>query len=250
MDFKIRYQNSILGYIWTLLRPLFLFAILYIVFVKILPVNQGIPHAGVYLLLGIVIWNYFVEVTTGSVASIVAKGDMMRKVNFPRYVIVLAISLSALINLFFNMIIVALFMLISKTEVNSTVIFLPLLIIELFIFAGAISLLLSALFVKYRDVGFIWDVIIQGGFFATPVMYAFFNITDKSIALGKVLMLNPVTQIIQDSRYMLVTKKTETIHSLFHSYWAYGITIGIVILFAIGATIYFKRQSPYFAENV
>src|ERR1700733_8839399 len=80
-DFKLRYQNSVLGYLWTLLRPLFLFAILYVVFVKILKTGGDVPHFGVYLLLGIVIWNYFVEATTGSIGSIVGKGDMMRKVS-------------------------------------------------------------------------------------------------------------------------------------------------------------------------
>lgn len=250
MDFKIRYQNSILGYIWTLLRPLFLFAVLYVVFVKILPVNKGIDHAGAYLLLGIVLWNYFVEVTTGSVAAVVAKGDMMRKVNFPRYVIVLAVSLSALINLFFNMIIVALFMFIAKTQISSSVVMFPLLILELFLFAGAISLTLSAMFVKYRDVGFIWEVAIQAGFFATPVMYSFSFIAAKSLVLGKILMLNPITQIMQDARYMLVTEKTDTIHSIFGSYWPYAITVGIVVLLSMVATVYFKKQAPYFAENV
>src|SRR5579859_7795649 len=88
-DFKVRYQNSVLGYLWTLLRPLFLFAILYVVFVTILKTG------------GTVLWNYFVEVTTGSIGVIVGKGDILRKVNFPRYIIVLAGSFSALINLAF-----------------------------------------------------------------------------------------------------------------------------------------------------
>ena len=98
-DFKLRYQASILGYIWSLLRPLLLFLILYIVFAKILKVGDNIPHYPVYLLLGIVLWNFFIEVTTGSIGSIVGKADLIRKINFPKYIIVLALSLAAVINL-------------------------------------------------------------------------------------------------------------------------------------------------------
>jgi len=249
-DFKIRYQSSILGYLWTLLRPLFLFAILYVVFVKILHAGKGIPHFGVYLLLGIVIWNYFVEVTTGAVGIIVSKGDMMRKVNFPRYVIVLAGSFSALINLFFNLIVVGIFMAIVRTQVSPTVIFLPLLILELFIFSLSVGFLLSALFVKFRDIGFIWEVTIQGAFFAIPIMYAFSFISDKSLTLAKVVISNPLTQLMQEARYMLISPQTDTIHSVFKSPWAVFIPLAIVAVTTVIAVIYFKKQSPYFAENV
>src|SRR5205085_912081 len=94
-DFKLRYQGSLLGYIWSLLRPLALFVILYTVFAKILKVGNAIPNFPIYLLLGIVFWNYFAEVTTGSVTAIVGRGDLLRKLSFPRYVIVLAGSFSA-----------------------------------------------------------------------------------------------------------------------------------------------------------
>lgn len=249
-DFKLRYQNSVLGYLWTLLRPLFLFAILYVVFVKILRTGGDVPHFGVYLLLGIVIWNYFVEVTTGSVSVIVGKGDIMRKVSFPRYVIVLAVSLSALINLTFNGIIVGIFIVIGKTQISSYVALLPLLVLELFIFALSVSFLLSALYVKFRDIGFIWEVGIQGAFFAVPIMYAFSFVTSKSMLLGKILISNPVAQLMQDARYMLISEKTQTIHSVFGSQMAYLIPVSIVLLTCLVSVVYFRRRAPYFAENV
>ncbi len=249
-DFSLRYQNSVLGYLWTLLRPLFLFAILYVVFVKVLKAGGNIPHFGVYLLIGIVIWNYFVEATTGSVGIIVAKGDIMRKVSFPRYVIVLAVSLSALVNLIFNLIVVAIFMALAKTQVNHLVILFPLLILELFVFSLSISFLLSALYVKFRDVGFIWEVGIQGAFFAVPIMYAFSLVTSKSMLLGKILISNPIAQLMQDVRYMLVSSKTETIYTTFGSAWAWAIPITFVLATGLASIIYFKRQSPYFAEDV
>ena len=128
-DFKIRYQNSFLGYLWSLLRPLFLFLVLYVVFVRVLKTGGDVPHFGVYLLLGIVLWNYFIEVTTGSVAAIVIKGELMRKISFPRYVIVLSGSVSALINLSFNLLVVSVFMWIGGAEPNPFGLLLPLLII-------------------------------------------------------------------------------------------------------------------------
>src|ERR1700751_1786848 len=112
-DFKLRYQGSILGYAWSLLRPLLLFLILYIVFVKIFPLGKGIPHYPVYLLLGIVIWNFFYEMTAQSLGSIVGRGDLLRKISIPRWVIVFSSSISALINLFLNLLVFILFLLIN-----------------------------------------------------------------------------------------------------------------------------------------
>ncbi len=249
-EFKIRYQNSVLGYLWTLLRPLFLFAILYIVFVKIIKTDAGIPHFGVYLLLGIVLWNYFVEVTNGGVRAIVDKGEILRKVNFPRYVIVLAGSFSALINLTFNFLVVAFFMILAKTEISSTAIFFPLLVIELFIFALSLGFLLSALYVKFRDIGFIWEVIIQAAFFAVPIMYAFSLVTSKSLLAGKILISNPITQLMQDARYMLISSKTDTVESVFGTTKAYAIPISIVLIICLISVVYFKKKSPSFAEDV
>lgn len=101
-DFKLRYQNSTLGYLWSLLRPLFLFMILYVVFVKFLRLGGSIPHFPVYLLLGIVLWTFFVEITSQSITSIVGRGDLIRKIKIPRWIIIVAVSISALINLFLN----------------------------------------------------------------------------------------------------------------------------------------------------
>src|SRR5882762_90595 len=102
-DFKLRYQNSVLGYLWSLLRPLLLFVILYVVFVKFLKIGNRVPHYPVYLLLGIVLWNFFNEMTAQSVGSIVGRGDLIRKIKIPRWVIIISTSLSALINLFLNL---------------------------------------------------------------------------------------------------------------------------------------------------
>src|SRR5664279_3110585 len=118
-DFKLRYQGSVLGYAWSLLRPLLLFVILYTVFVKFLKLGAGVPHYPIYLLLGIVMWNFFVEMTMQSLGSIVGRGDLIRKIRIPRWIIVLSSSISALINLFLNLIVIAVFMVINHVDLMS-----------------------------------------------------------------------------------------------------------------------------------
>lgn len=246
-DFKLRYQGSVLGYVWSLLRPLAIFVILYIVFARFLRLGETIPHYPVYLLLGIVLWNYFVEVTTGSVGSIVASGELIRKINFPKYVIILAGSFSALINLVLNFIIIGFFMVISGVELSEKAFILPLLIAELFIFSLAIAFFLSAAFVRYRDVGYIWEVMVQGAFYATPILYP---LSLVPIEAAKLLMLNPMAQIIQDARYALITDQTQTAATVYGDGPLRFVPFMIVVLTIVLAASYFRSRSRYFAEEV
>jgi len=216
----------------------------------VLKTGGDVPHFGVYLLLGIVLWNYFIEVTTGSVAAIVIKGELMRKISFPRYVIVLSGSVSALINLSFNLLVVSVFMWIGGAEPNPFGLLLPLLIIELFLFSLAAAFILSALYVKFRDINYIWEIVVQVAFYATPILYAFSYISEKSIMLSKLMMVNPVAQIIQDARHGLVTDRAATIGTVYGTNVAYIFPLAIVVLAMVVSVLYFKRQSPYFAENV
>src|SRR5580693_6536915 len=151
-DFKLRYQGSVLGYAWSLLRPLLIFVILYVVFVKFLKLGTGVPHYPVYLLLGIVLWNFFVEMTMQSLGSIVGRGDLIRKIRIPRWIIVLSSSISALINLFLNLLVVAIFMALNHVALSGTIIWLPLIFLEVYFLALGISLFLSAAFVRFRDI--------------------------------------------------------------------------------------------------
>jgi ABC-2 type transport system permease protein len=246
-DFKLRYQGSFLGYMWSLLRPLAIFAILYVVFTKFLKIGEGVPHYPIYLLLGIVIWNFFVEVTMGCVSVIVAKGDLIRKINFPKYVIILATSISALINLFLNLIIVFIFMYLNKVDVRMVALIFPLLLLELYVFSLALAFFLSAAFVRFRDISYIWEVFVQGAFYATPILYPLSLIP---IAAAKIIMLNPLAQIIQDSRYVLVTEKTQTIATVYNNPNARIIPVSIVLISLCIASIYFRKRSMYFAEEV
>lgn len=247
-DFKLRYQGSVLGYAWSLLRPLFLFVILYIVFGVFLKAKGNIPHYPVYLLLGIVLWNYFAEVTMGSVTAIVGRGDLLRKINFPKYVIILAGSFSAFINLVINFVVIGFFMVITHVALTwSAVIIFPL-IVELFVLSIGLAFFLSALYVRFRDVSYIWEVIMQGAFYATPILYPLSLIPHRA---AKLLILNPMAQIIQDSRYVMVTTKTQTIYQVYDGdKWIWAIPIGLTMLITVSAAAYFRSRSKYFAEEI
>jgi ABC-2 type transport system permease protein len=247
-DFKIRYQNSFLGYVWSLLRPLLLFVILYFVFTKFLKVGTGVPHYPVYLLLGLLYWNFFVEVTMGSVTSIVSKGDLIRKINIPKYVIILSVLTGAIINLSLTAVVVIIFMILGHVTVTWHALLLIPLILELIIIALTAAFFLSAAFVRYRDVSYIWEVIIQAAFYGTPVLYAMNRIPH---VYAKFLILNPFAQVIQDSRYVLITHSTETISTIYNGdRWIWAIPIGLTLIIGTITSMYFRSRSKFFAEEV
>lgn len=245
----LRYQGSVLGYLWTLLRPLALFVILYIVFVKFLKVGEQIPHFAIYLLLGVVLWNFFVEVTTSCVTAIVDRGDLMRKLAFPRYVIIIATTISAIINLAINMVVVLFFMYLDHVPLRTNALLVIFPLGELFMFALALGLLLSALYVRFRDINYIWEVGLQAGFYATPILYPITIVISMSLVAAKVLMINPMAQIIQDARSFLVSDQTQTINTIYGTSWARLIPVTIVIITTVLSVLYFRKRSPHFAEE-
>ena len=247
-DFKLRYQGSVLGYAWSLLRPLLLFLILYVVFVNFLKFGKGIPHFPVYLLLGIVLWNFFNEMTVQSLGSIVERGDLIRKIRIPRWTIIFSSSISAVINLLLNLIVVAVFKVINHVPPSTTIILLPLVLVEVYLFALGCSLFLSALFVKFRDTGYIWEVILQAGFYLTPILYPLTKI--PNLTMRKLILLNPMAQSIEDARYATVTHQTVTVYSIFGGGPYKFIPFALVIVILLGGLTYFRKQSKYFAENI
>jgi ABC-2 type transport system permease protein len=249
-DFKLRYQGSALGYLWSLLRPLFLFVILYFVFANFLGLGDDIPHYPVYLLTGIVVWNFFAEITNNGVSAIVSRGDLIRKLNFPKYVIVLSGAVSALINLLLNSVVIAIFMYFNHVDIGWTALWTPVYVFEIFAFALGIAFILSALFVRLRDVNYIWEVIMQAMFYAVPIIYPLTKVTDKWPELGKIMLMNPIAQAIQDIRYHFITPQTQTVASLTNRRWIEVVPIAIVVVVFVGSVVYFKKRSPAFAEDV
>ncbi len=245
-DFKVRYQGSILGYAWSVLKPLFLFVILYVVFVKFLRIGGDIEHFPIYLLLGIVLWSFFSEATITGMNSIVNRGDLLKKISIPRYLIVLSSVTSAFINLLINLIVVLIFAFINDVEIMRSWLLLPLFITELFVLSMSLAFFLSALFVKYRDAGYIWEVLLQAAFYATPILYPLTIVAEK---YQKIIMLNPVAQIIQDSRWAFVS------HDTLSSWQVLGMPLllvpfSIVLVTVFFANRYFKKEAYYFAERI
>lgn len=251
-DFKLRYQGSVLGCMWAVLRPLLMFTILYIVFAKLLRLGDDIPHYPVYLLTGTVLWNFFTECTGQGIQSIVQRGDLLRKISFPKYIIVLAATSTALINLAINLGVIIIFALINGVVPSwSWLLVLPL-IVELYAFSLGISFLLGAINVKYRDITSIWDVLIQALFYAVPIIYPLTMVLqagDFGLFASKVILLNPIAQVIQDVRYNLITDTSITTWSLVE--WPLCIMpILIVFLVLFLAALFFQRRSKRFAEEV
>jgi ABC-2 type transport system permease protein len=249
-DFKLRYQGSVLGYLWSLLKPLLLFGILYIVFGYLLKFSSNIEYYGIYLLVGVVLWGFFTEATNNGLISIVARGDLIRKISFPKYIIVISGTISALINLCLNLAVVGVFMAVVGVKLHWTILLFPLLILQLSVLALSLAFILSAAYVKYRDISYIWEVLLQAAFYATPILYTLNLVTGKSLLVGKIIMLSPVAQIIQDARYALVTHQTETLYSLVSNPFLEAVPFLITGVLAVIAVWYFRKNSKYFAENI
>jgi ABC-2 type transport system permease protein len=170
-EFKLRYYGSVLGYVWSLMRPLLFFGVLYVFFTQILHVGGDIPHYGVYLLTGIILWNYVLEATTISVTALVDREALIRKIRFPRIVVPLSVSMTSLFNLSLNLITVLVFALSSGVLPTLSWLWMLPIVLGFVILGSGISMLLCALYVRFRDIKPIWDVLAQILFYASPIMY-------------------------------------------------------------------------------
>lgn len=251
-DFRLRYQDSVLGYFWAVLRPLLMFAILYVVFAKLLRFGDDIPHYPVYLLTGTVLWNFFTECTNQGIHSIVQRGDLIRKISFPKYIIVVSATATALINLAINLCVIIIFALFNGVAPSFSWLLIFPLILELYLFSLGISFLLGAINVKYRDITSIWDVLIQALFYAVPIIYPITLVLesgDFGQFASKIILLNPIAQVIQDARYSLITDTTITTWQLVDGPLQF-LPIIIVITVLTIAALFFRRRSRQFAEEV
>ncbi len=249
-DFKLRYQGSILGYLWALLRPLMMFAILYIVFAKLLKFGSDIPHYPVYLLTGTTLWSFFTECTNQGIQAIITRGELIRKLCFPKYIIVVSSTLTAVINLFINFIVIIIFALINGVTPSWTWLIVPFVAFELYTLALGISFLLGAINVKYRDVTSIWDVCIQALFYAVPIIYPITMVAAASPLAAKIILLNPIAQCIQDIRYLLITNEAVTTWSFIGNPFLKFIPIVLVVITLIWGSWYFRKKSKKFAEEI
>lgn len=245
-DFKLKYEGSFLGYLWSLVKPLMLFTVMYFVFTRVFKLGSTIPYYPVYLLTGIVVWTFFTETTVTALYSIVSKGQLIRKVYFPRIILIFSNSLTSFLTFASNLVIVFAFMVFNSVPVSSRILVLPLLFIELYIFALGVGLFLGALYVKFRDIAHIWEVILQALFYATPILYS----PDRLPGVfQKIAMLNPMAQIIQDFRWSLISSETMTAWDVLYVRYTWIPYVLVIVVFIFGYFV-FEKMAATFAEEV
>jgi ABC-2 type transport system permease protein len=246
-DFKLRFFGSALGYLWTLMRPLMLFGVLYFVFTEVVRFGDGVENYPVYLLAAIVLFTFFGETTTRGVTSLVERENLLRKIRFPRLVIPLAVALHSLFNLGLNLIVVFVFVLASGIEPRVSWLELIPLITLLVVFATSVTMLLSALYVRYRDMQPIWEVVLQILFYASPVIYVTSTLPDS---IEREAMANPITAILTQMRHALIDPSAPTAADAIGGGVRLLIPLAVVLgAFALGTWV-FMREAPRIAENL
>jgi ABC-2 type transport system permease protein len=245
-DFKLRYFGSALGYLWSLVRPLLFFGVLYVMFTQILHAGRGVPHYAVYLLSSIMLWTFFAETTVNSVQCLVTREGLLRKVRFPRLSIPLAVSLTALFTFSTNFLAVLVFALASGVSPQIGWLEMPLLVLILAAFAVGTGMLLSSLFVRFRDIQPIWEVIMQVLFYGSPIIY----VAAQYKGFVRWAMCNPIATVLTEMRHSFIDRSAHSAAAYIGGGLRLLIPLGIVALvFAIGLW-FFHREAPRIAERL
>jgi ABC-2 type transport system permease protein len=249
--FKLRFYGSALGYLWQLMRPLLLFGVLYVVFTQFVRLGGGIEHYPVVLLTGIVLFTFISEATSTGVSSIVGNEALIRKVEFPRMAIPCSVVLTALFNLGLNMLAVVVFAVISGVDFHTSIIQVPVIVGALVAFILGIVLFASSLYVKYRDVQPIWDIVLQMLFYGTPVLYPIEIVQERSPAAAEWLItLNPFAAVVQQARHALIDPTAPSAAAAAGGWGHLAVTGVITLVFLVGGFLVFHRRAPYVAEEL
>jgi ABC-2 type transport system permease protein len=246
-DFKKTYFGTALGYLWSLARPLMLFAVLLFVFTRIFRIGSDVAFYPVLLLFNIVMMTFIQESTQGAVVSVVNQEGVVRKTHFPRLVIPLAVVVTSLFNFATNMVVVVVFMIAYGVPVTWTWLLFPLVVLALFIFAMAVSMLLSSLYVRFRDVGIIWGVLVTALFYATPVLYPISAVPAEYVDW---LLLNPLTPIFEEARHWVIDPSAPGAVGAAGDFWHLLPAIIIYALVCVLSVWVFRREAPRIAEEL
>lgn len=256
-DFKLRYQGSFLGVAWSVLKPLMLFCVMYLVFARFLHMTDGTSIYPVVLLLGISSWQFVNEAITVGLRSVVDRGDLLRKIHFPNYIVVVSATVGSLISLGINFVVVIIFAIMNRAHFTWRVLFLPINVAELYLLTLGITLILATMYVYFRDVAHIWDVLQQVLFYATPIIYPLMTVQQlKGKVLGldgetiaKLMLMNPIAQTIQDIRHNLIAPdSTPTVWNLIGNPLLKLVPLVLsLVLFVLGVYV-FRKFNRKFAE--
>ncbi len=249
-SFKLKYTGSALGYVWSLVKPLMLFGIMYLVFSILLGAGKGTWEFPVQLLVAIVAWTFFTEATTTAMNAIAGNGDLIRKAYFPRWILVASSTTSALLTFAINtLLVVIITFALGQLDLTWISLLAPLYYLELIVLVLGLSMLLSALFVFFRDLGHIWEILSLVLFYGSAVVFPFRTIWVHSRRLADLAGLNPIAQIITDLRHVLVSpSQLPSMASLIGPLAIIPILISVAV-FLLGFAV-FHRLTPRFAESL
>jgi len=237
-DFKLRYKNSMLGYFWSLLEPLLMLLVLYVVFSNLMKIK--VEYYQLFLFVGIILWGFLSRATNSGMSSIVGKAGIIKKIYFPRDIFVISSCITALLMSIFESLVFVMFMVFYRVPVSINLAYAPFILLFLCIISLGLSLALSALNVFYRDVQFIWQVIMQAGFYLTPIIYTI-DIFPKD--LQRFVLLNPIARIIISARNTIIYSSPATMEDLLF------MLLSSVVFLLVGYIIFFILE-PRFAEEI
>jgi len=250
-EFRLKFFGSALGYLWTLMRPLALFGVLLVLFTVILDLADDVVLYPQALLLGLMLFNFFGECTMGSVRAIVDRENIVRKIEFPRLAVPLSVVLQALFNLALSLVVVIGFILAAGGEIRLSWLWLIPLVGLLTVYATGLSMLLSMLYVRYRDVQPIWEVVLQALFYLSPVFYTVELVRQQfNESVVEFLMWNPFAAILQQARHAMIDPSHPSAADAAGGLGQLIIPFSIaLVLFVVGAQV-FRRGSPRVAEDL
>ena len=246
-EFKRTYFGTALGYLWTVARPLLLFGVLLAVFTQIFRIGSQVPNYPVLLLFNLVLMGFFSEATTTAVNSVVTYEGIVRKTQFPRLVIPLSVVFTALINLGLNLVVVFVFILAWGIAPTWSWLLFPVAVALLFAFTTAVSMIVSALNPRFRDVGIIWAVLSTVLFYATPVLYPIEVVPEP---LDDFLLLNPLTPIFEAARLWVIDPSAPGPATAAGGYDGLVAPALIYLAVCLLAVWVFNREAPRIAEEL
>jgi ABC-2 type transport system permease protein len=249
-ELKVRFFDSALGYLWSLMRPLLFFGVLYLVFSQIIPLGDEIEFYPVVLLMGIVLYTFLSEATGDAVESMVKHESLIRRVAFPRLVIPLAVTVTAAFNLLMNLIVVFGFMAINRVPIRWTWLELPFLLGLLIVLALGIALLLSVLYVRFRDIKPIYGVFLQALFYMTPILYPVEAIIKRYPEMAKWVMCNPLAAVNQQVRYAMLDPTAPSAGAAIGGSGRLLAPLAIIAALFVAGLVCFARMAPRIAEEL
>ena len=248
LDFRLKFFGSILGYFWQLMKPLLLFGVLFVVFTEFVRLGGGVKHYPAVLLMGIVMYTFFTEATAGAVTSVLNREILVRKIDFPRLVIPVSVVLTAGLNFLLNFAAVIVFFVIAGVELRVTWLEIFPIVVMLAAFCTGIAMGLSALYVRYRDIGPIWDVVMPITFYGTPILYPIETIPSERVQ--ELLMCNPLAVVVQQARHALIDSGAPSAAEAIGGAPRLLIPLAILVAICVAGYVIFDRSAPHIAEDL